>query len=107
MKTMNMPNFSAEASLYKTNVYYHHLSNGSMQANKGVIQSSLQCSTCYLDDTGACVKDCINCITKPGFPPICGEDVIVNCRPNQCSQCGPCNCTTTCTKDCGGTILPC
>jgi hypothetical protein len=110
MNTMSMPGFSAEASLYKTSAYYRHLSNGSMQANKGVIQSAFtrHCGNCYLDDTGACMQDCWTCIDKPTGQ-ICTEPEPFPCRnPNGCSpQCGPCTCTQFCTKNCGGNIVPC
>jgi hypothetical protein len=104
MNRMSLPSFSAEASLYKTNVYYYGLSSGGIQANKGVVPSITECSeTCQLI-MGQCKKSCMNCSGRPGAP-YCDPKTLhyVNCSPSECSTCGPCNCT----KNCSGVIEPC
>jgi hypothetical protein len=105
MNTMNIPNFSAETSLYTTSICYYGLSNGGVQADKGVVPSIILCSeTCQLIDGKGCVKSCMNCSGRPGAP-FCDPKTFhyVNCSPSECSTCGPC----TCTKNCGGVIEPC
>jgi hypothetical protein len=83
---MSTPGFNAEASLYKTSMYYHNLSYNFVQTNKGAIQSAAThfCSPkCYLDvDTGRCVRDCTDCLNKPG--PITCIHSTEDCPPNQC-----------------------
>ena len=72
---MNMPGFSAEVSSYKSSVHYRSMA-GLVQADGAIFQQLpfagiTRCGPCYTDDTGACVRDCLN----PN-----GEDVTVSCR---------------------------
>jgi hypothetical protein len=105
MSTMSLPNFGAEASLYRTKMYYYGLSNGSVRANRGVVPSIILCSEeCQLVDGKGCVKYCMNCSGRPGAP-FCDPKTLTTklCSANECQTCGPC----TCTKNCGGVIEPC
>jgi hypothetical protein len=101
MNTISIPNFSAEASLYKTSVYYGGISNGGIQANKGVVPSIILCGPCQVVN-GQCLKYCMNCSGRPGAP-FCDTLTTKPCTANECQTCGPC----TCTKNCGGVIEPC
>jgi hypothetical protein len=84
MNAMNVPKFSAEASLYKTSAHYHHLSNAFAQANKGVIQSAFtQCEGCHHDNTGACVQNCSYCFKEPGYGLVCFTYTKA-CNEDQC-----------------------
>ncbi len=74
MNTMKVPNFSAEASLYKTSVHYHQLSNTFAQANRDVAPSAngyTRCGACHYNSTGACVQDCHYCVHQPGYGLFC------------------------------------
>jgi hypothetical protein len=103
---MNMPGFSAEVSSYKSSVHYRSMA-ALVQADGAIFQQLpfagiTRCGPCYTDDTGACVRDCLN----PN-----GEDTHkVACPPSQCpAGCGPCICrtTVTCSRKCDGNTVPC
>jgi hypothetical protein len=92
MNAMTMPGFNAETSLYKTSVHYR-LMAASVQANGVMLQQlprpfqgkpDLWCTDfCYVDESGRCVKDCLNCYG--GRPPddTCDE-FIVSCPASEC-----------------------
>jgi hypothetical protein len=64
---MNIPGFAAEASLYKTSGHYR-LTGGLVRADGVMPQLVLpppDCSTCYSDNTGACVASCRYCLHFP------------------------------------------
>jgi hypothetical protein len=86
MNTMSLQSFGAESSLYKSIICCYGLSNGGMQADKGVVPSVILCSeTCQLIDGKVCVKSCMNCSGRPGAP-FCDQKTFhyVNCSPSEC-----------------------
>jgi hypothetical protein len=108
---MTLPGFAAGVSLYTTFRHYYAIRAFNQVIGARPQQLSVQefafpglrhCGPCYWDQTGACVQDCVIC--PPGQLPDGCEDFTVPCRsPGHCPPCGPC----TCTKNCGGTQLPC
>src|SRR5262245_54136064 len=108
---MSTPGFTAEDSLYKTSGQYH-TSAALVQAGGAILQEfsspegrwfsptplagsfpgpgGISCGTCYLDDTGACVKDCVSC--RPGPPPVDCQNFTAACPDRECCPPGqdPC-----------------
>jgi hypothetical protein len=106
MSTISLPGLTAEASLYKKASRFR-IAGAFGRADDVLLQQLplpvsgfRHCGPCYRDDTGACVKDCVIC---PGPVPDGCDDFTLPCKASQCPPCGPC----TCTKNCGGTIVPC
>ena len=74
---MTLPGFNAETSLYKTSVHYR-LAGGSIQADSVMPQISIWCGTCFLDNTGACVR-------------MCGRPWCTSFEPWLCTWIAPCD----------------
>ena len=109
---MHLPGFVAEVSLFPTDHTYRGVAlpaigGGIRQQQMALpLPRGLSCGPCYYDDSGACVQDCFIC--PSGQLPDGCDDFTRPCRPPMhCPGCGPCNCTTTCTKNCDGTQVPC
>jgi len=68
MNVSRMPGFTAESSVYKVSGTYRTVMNFGaigfqVPLNSGVIPEAMTvtCGTCYRDDQGNCVADCIRC----------------------------------------------
>jgi hypothetical protein len=98
---MALPGFSAETSLYKTNVHYR-LTGALVQAG-GVVPQRIFCGACYLDDTGMCVQNCSIC-----GPRLCHFFGTFPCDPSACPPpvTHP-NCLFLREVVCGGAIRAC
>ena len=90
---MNMPAFSAEASLAKTSMH-HRMGAQSAIAGSIVYPAARVCGACECDtyDYGqpTCAKLCINGPYQEPYPILCSPS---ECNP-PCGGCGPC--TKTC-----------
>ena len=101
MNTMNIPGYTAEASLCKTSGRYGYSLRAFAQANTGVIPSLIRrCGPCYRDDTGACVRDCTNPCPPGHLPNGCGGTDTIPCAPSQCSPLPPPCCPAGCQGVC-------
>jgi hypothetical protein len=104
---MNMPAFSAEASLAKTSMHYRigtqrvRAIDGSVVYPAARVCGACECDTYDYGQPGTCAKLCINGPYQEPYPVLCAPS---ECNP-PCGGCGPC--TQTCqtangpvTKNC-------
>jgi hypothetical protein len=91
---MNIPRFSAEASLYKTSLRYGYSLGAFAQTNTGVIPQQVYyggppffsvCGQCYLIGVGVCAKLCRSCVIDLFSLGVqCGNQYPVSCDPRSC-----------------------
>ena len=101
---MRTPGFTAENSVYKASSRYY--SRAALAKIEGVISQqfplpvsrfpgSVTCDpVCYLDETGACVRDCTNC--PPGQLPDGCQDFTRPCPLSACCPSGQYPCGSSC-----------
>lgn len=106
---MNIPGFTAGASLYQTNTRFRIAIIYASYGGSPIVLPARDCTECFCDVLdygfpGTCAKLCFN---KPGdleYPVLCLES---ECNPS-CDKptCGPC--TQTCSYPGGGSFTqPC
>jgi hypothetical protein len=94
---MNIPRFSAEASLYKTSTHDCVASEWASATDIHVVYPARTCTKCFCDiydfgEPGSCAKLCQDTLRGFEYP--------VDCLPSECNPscdkpiCGPC--TQTC-----------
>ena len=102
---MNLPGFTADVSVYRTNARYRVATAFAGSSRSAVIFPARSCTSCFCDTydfgfPGTCAKLCIDGPRQLEYP--------VECDPNECSPrcdqatCGPC--TQTCTYPSGGSF---
>ena len=88
---MNMPGFTAEASLYRTGGHYS-IAAGWTDATYGLVVPAQNCGPCHVVATSPCPGHCMQwCFTgSPSFP------VVPKCCPPD--KCGPPSSDDPCCK---------
>ena len=105
---MGQPALTAHLSLYRTSGHYQAVCATQHAGGIRPQQAMTLPPGFPVPNCGPCRGTAENCFRICGCPPDLPpgwpcDPFIMRCDPSECAPCGPC----TCTKDCGGTAVPC